>query len=480
MTLPTSGPLTFANIQTEFGGSNPIGINEYYAGGAYVAAGTTGTYGAVPSSGQISVQNFYGTSAFIPTGWISLLSSSTYDYANAGAVDSSGNVYAFGTVNYTNFQLVKCNNDGAIQWQRRLAFSPEGDGQSVKVDSSGNVYVFGTSSDGVSNDFQVAKYNSSGTIQFQRRLGNTTSIEYGRAVALDSSANIYVCGYSNIGGLEYFQVAKYDSSGSLQWQRTLDNSISMQGQGISVDSSGNVLVVGRSFSLSPNSNNIQLVKYDSSGNVQWQKRLRSNGSDIGYAVSSDSSNNVYICGDAPGPNGSDAFLIAKYNSSGTLQWQRSLSSTNTANARSIVVDSSSNVYVCGYATDVTQAVNYVHIAKYNSSGTIQWQRQLGNNSVNFGRGIAVDSSNKIYVFGSTRATGTDNFFFAKLPNDGTPTGTYTLAGYTFTYTASILTDASSSLADETTSFSAGTSSLANTVSTWTDSASTLPSAVTPI
>ena len=51
MTLPTSGPLTLANIQSEFGGSNPISLNEYYAGGAYVPAGTSGTYGAVPSSG---------------------------------------------------------------------------------------------------------------------------------------------------------------------------------------------------------------------------------------------------------------------------------------------------------------------------------------------------------------------------------------------------------------------------------------------
>jgi hypothetical protein len=66
MALPSSGPLTFSAIQTEFGGSNPIGLNEYYAGGANVPAGTSGTYGAVPSSGQISVQNFYGTSDFIP------------------------------------------------------------------------------------------------------------------------------------------------------------------------------------------------------------------------------------------------------------------------------------------------------------------------------------------------------------------------------------------------------------------------------
>lgn len=62
MALPSSGPLTMADIQTEFGGSNPISLSEYYAGGAYVPAGTSGTYGAVPSSGTISIRNFYGTS----------------------------------------------------------------------------------------------------------------------------------------------------------------------------------------------------------------------------------------------------------------------------------------------------------------------------------------------------------------------------------------------------------------------------------
>ena len=61
MALPTSGPLSLADIQTEFGGSNPISLSEYYAGGTYVPAGTSGTYGAVPTSGEISLRNFYGT-----------------------------------------------------------------------------------------------------------------------------------------------------------------------------------------------------------------------------------------------------------------------------------------------------------------------------------------------------------------------------------------------------------------------------------
>lgn len=71
MALPGPGvPLSMSQIQAEFGGANPIGLNEYYAGGGLVPPGTTGSYGAVPTSGTISIQNFYGTSnvAFSPDG----------------------------------------------------------------------------------------------------------------------------------------------------------------------------------------------------------------------------------------------------------------------------------------------------------------------------------------------------------------------------------------------------------------------------
>jgi len=60
----TSGALALSEIQTEFGGSNPIGLSEYYAGGSLVAAGTAdGDGNAIPSSGNpISISNFYDTS----------------------------------------------------------------------------------------------------------------------------------------------------------------------------------------------------------------------------------------------------------------------------------------------------------------------------------------------------------------------------------------------------------------------------------
>jgi hypothetical protein len=61
MTLQSSGAISLANIQTEFGGANPISLSEYYRGGGYTTANNTG----VPTSGTISISNFYGTSAGI-------------------------------------------------------------------------------------------------------------------------------------------------------------------------------------------------------------------------------------------------------------------------------------------------------------------------------------------------------------------------------------------------------------------------------
>jgi hypothetical protein len=52
-----NGPsLAFDEIQSEFGGTNPIGLDEYYRGGARVPNNNTD----VPTSGPISVRNFYG------------------------------------------------------------------------------------------------------------------------------------------------------------------------------------------------------------------------------------------------------------------------------------------------------------------------------------------------------------------------------------------------------------------------------------
>ena len=64
MPLPASGSISLTQVQTEFGGANPIGINEYYKGGAYVSASDNAPN--VPASGTIDMNDFWGASKAVP------------------------------------------------------------------------------------------------------------------------------------------------------------------------------------------------------------------------------------------------------------------------------------------------------------------------------------------------------------------------------------------------------------------------------
>ena len=56
MALQSSGAISIANIATEFGGSQPHSLNEYYRNGSHVTSNNTN----VPTSGQIDMADFYG------------------------------------------------------------------------------------------------------------------------------------------------------------------------------------------------------------------------------------------------------------------------------------------------------------------------------------------------------------------------------------------------------------------------------------
>lgn len=64
MALQSSGAISLSDLQTEFGGSNPISLSEYYRGGAYVP--DTPTNSGVPTSGAISLSDFYGAADSLP------------------------------------------------------------------------------------------------------------------------------------------------------------------------------------------------------------------------------------------------------------------------------------------------------------------------------------------------------------------------------------------------------------------------------
>ena len=96
MAIPSSGSLALSTIQTEFGGSNPISMSEYYAGGSNVPSGTTGDSGSIPSSGAVAVSQFYGASNRVAVALT--ISSTTQNY---NIYNNRGGTYSAGSTDVT-------------------------------------------------------------------------------------------------------------------------------------------------------------------------------------------------------------------------------------------------------------------------------------------------------------------------------------------------------------------------------------------
>jgi len=331
--------------------------------------------------------------------------SSGYDLKLYGlAIDSSDNLYVAGQggqLDSGGGVLVKYNSSGRnVLWQRDISTRIYDDsGYSGKpvagngvgsydsencltTDSSGNVYMAATTGlyqTGVSTyatAFYLIKFDSSGNIVWQRVIkGNNTTNQasYAQSVVV-SGTDIYLTGssYNSSTTRNYIILSKYNTSGSLQWQKSISfsNSNLYPSNGLVVDTFGNVYITAKNNFSTTSSTISYLIKLDSSGNIIWQKSLSGKTSVVVsfQSLTIDSANNLYVCGQG-GNNG----LIIKYNSFGVLIWQRALAAKITAaivEFNSIRLDAAqTKMYVCGYTNDSTYNIGVNTISSGNPTPT---------------------------------------------------------------------------------------------------------------
>lgn len=348
---------------------------------------------------------------------------------------SDGSIFIGGSdIYYSPYRtyVAKINKDYSTAWIYGDSNSTGSENvYNLKTNASGG-YLFTDWAKNQSSWPAVFVGNADGTQVWTRQLQNSGAgfgfANYG------ASNEIYFSttdnGNNNNSSLKRTVVAKYNSSGTIQWQRYIDGGQTYQAS-IGADAStstGNIVKAYAPSSSTGGSGWPSITKLNSSGTLQWTSAWP-----VGYIayqrgdnLKMDASENVYWLGGDLSAN----LYIYKLNSSGVEQWKRNYNLTGV-NPGAITVDGSGNVYVLGYTSSA------LYVIKYNSSGTIQWQRSM---SIS-GQSLTTRDASIHAIGGTISFAGyTTRAYYFRMPDDGTLTGAYNFNGETITWAAVSGTD----------------------------------------
>jgi Beta-propeller repeat len=263
-----------------------------------------------------------------------------------------------------------------------------------------------------------------------------------QGIAVDGSGNVYITGYyggtaafgntsvTSAGDTDIF-IAKYNSSGAVQWVRSAGGTGIDRGQSIAVDAGGNVYVTGfyratatfgTASVTAAGNDDIFVAKYAGNGDFQWVKSAGSSLEDSGRGIAV-AAGNVYLTGfykltatfdgtTVTSAGGEDIFM-AKYDALGNVLWVRSAGSTGDDRGLGIAADPAGYLYATGYfletasfgAQSVTSVGGHdIFTTKYNANGDVQWVRSAGGNNHDYGQSIAVSAVGNPVVTGGFQNT----------------------------------------------------------------------------
>lgn len=376
--------------------------------------------------------------------------------------DDSNNIIALfshfaSTGNATYFSIAKFDSSGTRLWQYRYDDEFFTDGWGLAVDNNnGYIYVTGISRPefGYSTSILMRLDTVDGSVDWAQKYDygyDSTSA----VVDVASDSNPVMVGYASNGTDNFVTVTKVSYvDGSTIWSKKLDGQYDEQATGMAVGPSGEIVAVGymanlgildtvATLSAGTNANWTVDVPTASVGGVTFgitfaggvptftnivdPTGARTQGATLGVitgdvlggATPADDMTITIDTVTAGDPY--DKQLVVKYNSDGTVAWQKAieLDANYDCSGADADIDSLGNIYICGnYNYSGGSAMS---IVKFDSSGVKQWSRRVSGNCQDFSNSIVVGPDDCLYLTAVTGVPSNSDYLLvlAKYNLDGT-------------------------------------------------------------
>jgi RTX calcium-binding nonapeptide repeat (4 copies)/Beta-propeller repeat len=307
---------------------------------------------------------------------------------------------------------------------------------SISASSDGSIYqaggttgsIVGGTSNNESRDAALIKYNADGTVAWQKQFG-TGRYDTIYDVKTDAQGNVFTLGltFGNLAATKSGDVSdvflrKYNSAGQELWTRQFgdtvaNNTVINSAFSLDFDASGNVYVAGLSARNGQGSalpvDNFWVTRFDTNGNRQWYNEFGTSDYDEPYALAVSNDGSVYAAGwsfsnfgGANSAQGSYDGAIAKLNSQGQVQWQRNLGTSDYEWIWGVDTDSQNNLYVSGWTLgafpgNTNAGAADAFLAKYDKDGNRLWVKQFGTAGDDQAFRMAIDANDNIFITGYT-------------------------------------------------------------------------------
>jgi len=321
--------------------------------------------------------------------------------------------------------LVKFDYAGSMQWAKAVGGTDYDVGYSVVQTTDGGYAVAGgTRSFGAGEgDLFFVKFTSTGSIKWAKVVGGRRS-DYGYSVVQTTDGGFIVLGYTRSFGSwnENLFLVKFSFTGFVQWTKVVGGSFDQRGYSIIKTNDGGYIVVGYTEGYTAGKNDLFIVKFSSTGSVEWAKSVGGTSYDQGRSVVQTTDSGYLVTGYTSSFGTGNLFLV-KFSSSGSLEWAKAVGGSKGESGYSIIRTNDGGCIryvVTGYASSFTAERCDLFLAKFNSLGSLEWAKTVGGSDYDYGYSIDRTTDRGFVVTGYTKSFGVEreDLFLVKFDIDG--------------------------------------------------------------